>query len=554
MMWQRGLILVTLFHTLSHSYASHEKADMGKLAGIKNFVSLGINISIATTRIKEESRMGKGRPVLPGNSEDACSDELEVELKNKVKEYHGELAGIYIKVPDEYDDENPRWLLKSDKPKDERAMMVSKETEYFVDYDTPCRVWSIQINGSEKITSDKGTNDKCPEYVGKNWQYLDDSTGLGVWEDAKDDALISKHEVSNLRCLLEQPEPCSPTQKILGGCEVPRGTFPWLVSLSKKRKKRRSLKNKCGGVIVTPKYILSAAHCFVDCDRESSTCDCKIRKQKRLKKIWRIVVGKYYYDDSEDPQYQRSQEFKLSKVIPHPRYFKRGKNCKKMNPFRYLAYDYAIIKLEKSMSLFPDKCGRYPAALSLPLTYFNDELIRTLKVDKDLPEDTPLVVAGWGDIWAYKEDDDDDDDYSVCPPEKLNAVKVFPVSDDECGEDYSPSSSQLCAKEKGKDACAGDSGGPLVYLDKKTEEVKVIGLVSFGDTCERRNKRPGKYAKVTKVLRDHSKGKDKYKGKAKYWRKYMKRIIKGNQKSKKEKEIMTERDLDPMIASLFFEK
>lgn len=60
----------------------------------------------------------------------------------------------------------------------------------------------------------------------------------------------------------------------------------------------------------------------------------------------------------------------------------------------------------------------------------------------------------------------------------------------------------MCAGdlEKGKiDACRGDSGGPAAWLDDKTGEVKVVGVVSFGQKCAIAG-RPGIYARVTEVL------------------------------------------------------
>merc|ERR1719312_1126636 len=60
----------------------------------------------------------------------------------------------------------------------------------------------------------------------------------------------------------------------------------------------------------------------------------------------------------------------------------------------------------------------------------------------------------------------------------------------------------MCADNKGrgrKDACTGDSGGPLTWLDLKSEQLKLIGVVSFGDSCAKAAY-PGVYGDMVVVL------------------------------------------------------
>jgi len=314
-------------------------------------------------------------------------------------------------------------------------------------------------------------------------------------------------------------------QKILNGCQVKRSTFPWQVSLAKRRKR-----HSCGGVIVSPDYVLSAAHCFVKCNRKS---DCNCKDKEGWYDVYSVVVGKHWRDDRKDemsPDY-----YKLDKVVPHPKYYKRGKDCENMVQFSYYAYDYAIIKLSKSIPLGINE--KAPAmALHLP----------DYERDDDLPVDSPLALSGWGRLWAYEDPEGD----KSCLPEKLNALKLFAISKKECEEGWPGDldESEVCAIATEADACKGDSGGPLAYLDPNSEEVKLIGLVSFGDLCFQYPRDPGVYAKMTTVLRENAMSSDNGE-----WREHMKEVIKGNEKTKKEGKCMTGSKLDSDYKYAFFE-
>jgi len=320
-----------------------------------------------------------------------------------------------------------------------------------------------------------------------------------------------------------------PTQKILGGCQVKRSTFPWQVSMARGR---RPGYHSCGGVIVSPDYVLSAAHCFVKCYSKSD-CNCK---DMGPVSAYLFVVGKHWQDDRKDemsPDY-----YKSDKVVPHPKYYKRGKDCSKMSYSSYYAYDYAIIKLSKSIPLGIN--AKAPAmALHLP----------DYERDDELPVDSPLALSGWGRLWAY--DKDPEGNFKSCPPEKLNALQLYATSDKQCEETSEwgdLDESEVCARATGADACKGDSGGPLAYLDPNSEEVKLIGLVSFGELCYKYLRPPGVYAKITTVLRENAMGSDNGE-----WREHMKEVIKGNEKTKKEGKCMTGPELDPYIKQIFFD-
>lgn len=42
---------------------------------------------------------------------------------------------------------------------------------------------------------------------------------------------------------------------------------------------------------------------------------------------------------------------------------------------------------------------------------------------------------------------------------------------------------QICTYTRGKDSCGGDSGGPLLLQDSKTENLELVGIISYGLAC-----------------------------------------------------------------------
>lgn len=84
--------------------------------------------------------------------------------------------------------------------------------------------------------------------------------------------------------------------------------------------------------------------------------------------------------------------------------------------------------------------------------------------------------------------------------ESLRAAMIPIASHRYCNRQYrgAITSSMICAgfRTGGIDSCQGDSGGPLTF--DNNNETQLIGIVSFGMDCARRNF-PGVYARVTYV-------------------------------------------------------
>jgi len=154
-------------------------------------------------------------------------------------------------------------------------------------------------------------------------------------------------------------------------------------------------------------------------------------------------------------------------------------------------YDYAIYELEDPIYLKP----KWAMAVYLPT-----------KADGRFEDYTQFVVSGWG-AQDFGPTPYRPNGAGKCYSDVLNALKVYFVPHAKCKDMYRKctdcfenqkkiTETMMCAADKGmgkKDSCTGDSGGPLTWLDTKTDEVKLIGVVSFGKGCANASY-PGVYA------------------------------------------------------------
>lgn len=226
-----------------------------------------------------------------------------------------------------------------------------------------------------------------------------------------------------------------PRGRIVGGSVCPRGECPWTILLKNKGRVF------CGGVFLSPDWVLTAAHCLEDVE------------QRHLK----AVAGEHDLDLAEGSE----QEVQVSALFMHERY----------DP-RTVDNDIALLRLATPLAV-----TSHAVPACLPTSVHAHTQLLGLSVH---------VVSGWGRV------------HEAGPTSRvLKRLKVPLVRSQAC-EDRTGlvlTQNMLCAGflEGQKDSCKGDSGGPLVARFRDTWFL--TGVVSWGRGCAR----PGQYGIYTRV-------------------------------------------------------
>ncbi|XP_042814995.1 transmembrane protease serine 4 [Panthera tigris] len=223
--------------------------------------------------------------------------------------------------------------------------------------------------------------------------------------------------------------------RVVGGEAASVDSWPWQVSIQYNKQ------HICGGSILDPHWILTAAHCF--------------RKHLDVPN-WKVRAGSDKLGNF--PSLPVADIFVIELNTTYPK-----------------EKDIALVKLQSPLTFSG-------TVRPICLPFF----------DEELPPATPLWVIGWG----FTEQD------GGKMSDTLLQASVQLIDHARCNAEDAyqgeVTEKMLCAGilEGGVDTCQGDSGGPLMY---HSDLWQVVGIVSWGHGCGGPST-PGVYTKVTSYL------------------------------------------------------
>ncbi|XP_062610356.1 polyserase-2-like [Saccostrea cucullata] len=234
--------------------------------------------------------------------------------------------------------------------------------------------------------------------------------------------------------------------RIVNGQEASPGEWPWQVSLQYRQFSFLQFSHICGGSLIRPNWVLTAAHCVDGMTSSNLRIEAgidKVSENGATRSISRIIMLQH-------PQYSSS-------AAGYPN-------------------DIALLELSSSFTV-----GGDIQLATLP-TNANEDFLSI----------TDCYITGWGRTSGGGSTSD-----------VLMEAQMRNIANTECATRWSSVNgaaifdTHICPFEQNKSACNGDSGGP--YVCKKNGDYMLAGVTSWGiSTCD--GTYPSVYTRVSKYL------------------------------------------------------
>lgn len=277
--------------------------------------------------------------------------------------------------------------------------------------------------------------------------------------------------------------------KVVGGDRTSIEYWPSLVSLRYNNPASPGVSGHvCGGSIIAPNWVLTAAHCAVLLEHGGTLDgvfpdDAGKARQGKLD----VVIG---IDDLE--KVGQDNVYPVERVIVHPKFLAAFRQRLGVSDKNFGPVDWASVNAGHDIALVQLK-RRWEGALAT--------LSLALETDPP-PQSGDVILAGFG-YWdrdankrAMRRIPRSNGETAFAGFRFLQAGKVPMVDTDRCRQKYKSNpfytnsvigEEQICAgmevgAAKTIDSCQGDSGGPLMAYDAVDAKFQV-GVVSWGAGC-----------------------------------------------------------------------
>lgn len=267
---------------------------------------------------------------------------------------------------------------------------------------------------------------------------------------------LAKASVSVALSFLLASSVVAQQSRIINGKPASTDDFPWIASLFITSESDPESGGGCGGSLIADKWILTAAHCFLNDEGDAVSADAASRLS--------VTMGSTNINSLSG----NAITAEAARVIIHPDYNPDPESSTNTHD-----YDIALIELNRSVQ-------------ATPVRLFTGSV----------PANLPVIVAGWGATVG---------DGSEASDELLHTQLVTATNSDcESAHEGSITANMFCAggytDNDTSDTCQGDSGGPLFVM--LGQQALQLGITSFGGSetsnCGTPGS-PGVYAAVSEL-------------------------------------------------------